>query len=92
MAEGPASRPRPVTAGDGQPWAGGDGAHSPGARLPSAHAIALEAGVSRGTVDVAHARLAVGGFVVTRGPAGMFVTSPLPIGALTPEGSPGSAR
>ncbi|MGK3988042.1 PLP-dependent aminotransferase family protein [Sorangium sp. So ce136] len=63
------------------------GALSPGARLPSARAMALEAGVSRGTVDVAYARLSVEGFLVTRGAAGTFVTSPLPI---PPRGAPPS--
>ncbi|WP_434048592.1 MULTISPECIES: GntR family transcriptional regulator [Sorangium] len=64
------------------------GALSPGARLPSARAMAREAGVSRGTVDVAYARLAVEGFVVTRGPAGTFVTSPLPIAARKAPAAP----
>ncbi|WP_437679055.1 PLP-dependent aminotransferase family protein [Sorangium sp. So ce131] len=64
------------------------GALSPGARLPSARAMALEAGVSRGTVDVAYARLSVEGFLATRGAAGTFVTSPLPI---APRGAPAAA-
>ncbi|HTN89051.1 MAG TPA: PLP-dependent aminotransferase family protein [Sorangium sp.] len=55
------------------------GTLAPGARVPSARAMAIEAGVSRGTVDVAYARLSVEGFLVTRGAAGTFVTSPLPI-------------
>ncbi|WP_224361367.1 MocR-like pyridoxine biosynthesis transcription factor PdxR [Hyalangium versicolor] len=55
----------------------------PGTRLPSARAMALEVHVARGTVDVAYARLAVEGFLITRGAAGTFVTSPLP---LSPRG------
>jgi GntR family transcriptional regulator / MocR family aminotransferase len=55
------------------------GTLSPGARLPSARAMAQEVHVARGTVDVAYARLAVEGFLVTRGAAGTFVASALPI-------------
>ncbi|WP_158501956.1 PLP-dependent aminotransferase family protein [Vitiosangium sp. GDMCC 1.1324] len=51
----------------------------PGARLPSARAMAQEACVARGTVDVAYARLTVEGFLVTRGAAGTFVTGALPL-------------
>lgn len=57
------------------------GSLSPGARVPSARAMAQEARVSRGTVDLAYARLAVEGFLVTRGAAGTFVSSSLPIAA-----------
>ncbi|WP_395806411.1 PLP-dependent aminotransferase family protein [Archangium minus] len=60
------------------------GTLTPGTRLPSARAMAQELRVSRGTVDVAYARLIVEGFLVTRGAAGTFVTSPLP---LTPRGA-----
>ncbi|MDY7226677.1 PLP-dependent aminotransferase family protein [Hyalangium rubrum] len=58
----------------------------PGARLPSARAMALETRVARGTVDVAYARLTVEGFLVTRGAAGTFVASPLPLSPR--EGAP----
>ena len=57
------------------------GTLSPGARVPSARAMAQEARVSWGTVDLAYARLAVEGFLVTRGAAGTFVSGSLPIAA-----------
>ncbi|WP_437939587.1 PLP-dependent aminotransferase family protein [Sorangium sp. So ce341] len=64
------------------------GALASGARVPSARAMALEAGVSRGTVDAAYARLSVEGFLVARGAAGTFVTTPLPIAAAFAPAAP----
>ncbi|MBM3488637.1 MAG: GntR family transcriptional regulator, partial [Alphaproteobacteria bacterium] len=49
------------------------GALAPGARLPSARALASQLGLARGTVDAAYAMLAGEGFVVGRGPAGTVV-------------------
>jgi GntR family transcriptional regulator/MocR family aminotransferase len=50
------------------------GVLKPGARLPSARAMALEMRVARGTVDLALQQLASEGYLVTRGAAGTFVS------------------
>ena len=49
---------------------------SPGARLPSARALAAQLAVARGTVDAAYAMLAGEGAIVPRGPAGTIVSGP----------------
>jgi GntR family transcriptional regulator / MocR family aminotransferase len=47
---------------------------SPGAKLPSARALAAQLAVARGTVDAAYAMLAGEGAIVTHGPAGTVVS------------------
>ncbi|EJL93454.1 transcriptional regulator with HTH domain and aminotransferase domain containing protein [Herbaspirillum sp. CF444] len=46
----------------------------PGARIPSARALAEELGVARGTVEAAYSLLTAEGYVETRGQAGTIVT------------------
>jgi GntR family transcriptional regulator / MocR family aminotransferase len=52
----------------------GEGALSPGDRLPSARSLAGQLGLARGTVDAAYAILAGEGYIQTRGPAGTIVS------------------
>jgi GntR family transcriptional regulator/MocR family aminotransferase len=47
---------------------------SPGQRVSSLRALAVELGVARGTVQVAYDRLLGEGYLVARGPAGTFVS------------------
>jgi len=53
------------------------GALKPGARLPSARALAGELGAARGTVDLAYSLLAGEGYIVSQGAAGTFVAEGL---------------
>jgi GntR family transcriptional regulator/MocR family aminotransferase len=47
---------------------------SPGQRVSSLRALATELGVARGTVQVAYDRLLGEGYLITKGPAGTFVS------------------
>ena len=55
-----------------------EGRLKPGARVPSARALATQLTLSRGTVDLAYAILAGEGYIVARGARGTFVSSALP--------------
>jgi GntR family transcriptional regulator / MocR family aminotransferase len=52
-----------------------DGSMKVSERLPSARSLAAQLNVARGTVDLAYARLADEGFIVSRGQRGTFVSS-----------------
>ena len=54
-----------------------DGPLAPGARIPSARALALELGLARGTVEAAYSLLVAEGYAETRGQAGTVVTPAL---------------
>nr|WP_315394009.1 PLP-dependent aminotransferase family protein [uncultured Duganella sp.] len=54
-----------------------DGLLQPGARVPSARALALDLGLARGTVDAAYALLAAEGYLEARGQAGTIVSPAL---------------
>ncbi len=56
-----------------------EGALPPGARLPSARALASDLGLSRNTIEAALLQLEVEGFIVRRVGAGSFVAATLPI-------------
>ena len=49
----------------------------PGARVPSARALALDLGLARGTVEAAYSLLGAEGYLQTRGQAGTVVTPAL---------------
>jgi GntR family transcriptional regulator/MocR family aminotransferase len=55
-----------------------EGRVKPGARVPSARALAAQLGVSRGTVDLAYAVLGGEGYLVSSGARGTFVSPALP--------------
>jgi len=53
------------------------GTLQPGARIPSARALAKELGVARGTIEVAYELLAAEGYLLARGQAGTVVNPAL---------------
>lgn len=54
-----------------------DGMLRPGARVPSARALALDLGLARGTVEAAYSLLGAEGYLETRGQAGTIVSPSL---------------
>ncbi|USX27154.1 PLP-dependent aminotransferase family protein [Oxalobacteraceae bacterium OTU3CINTB1] len=54
-----------------------DGMLQPGARVPSARALALDLGLARGTVEAAYSLLGAEGYLETRGQAGTVVSPAL---------------
>ncbi len=68
-----------------------EGTLKPGDRIPSARALAKEAGVARGTVEVAYGLLAAEGYIQARGQAGTIVAPNLqPAGPAAPAAAPRS--
>jgi GntR family transcriptional regulator/MocR family aminotransferase len=65
----------------------------PGARLPSARALAKELGLARGTVEAAYSLLSAEGYIQARGQAGTIVTPglklPVPVAVSPPQSSVG---
>lgn len=54
-----------------------EGRLRPGEQLPSTRSLAVQLNISRGTVDLAYARLLEEGYAVAKGPRGTFVSSQL---------------
>jgi GntR family transcriptional regulator / MocR family aminotransferase len=66
---------------------------SPGQRVSSLRALAIELGVARGTVQVAYDRLLGEGYLVARGPAGTFVSEHIaPARPGSAKGAPAAAN
>ncbi|HWK71145.1 MAG TPA: PLP-dependent aminotransferase family protein [Burkholderiaceae bacterium] len=65
----------------------------PGARLPSARALAKELGLARGTIETAYSLLAAEGYIQARGQAGTIVTPgltlPAPVAIPVPQSNAG---
>ncbi len=70
------------------------GVLTPGARLPSTRALAIDLDVSRNTVLQAIEQLAAEGYLEGRGGSGTFVVESLPgdLGSRRPRSSPGKQR
>jgi GntR family transcriptional regulator/MocR family aminotransferase len=69
----------------------GTGLLKPGERVPAVRALALELGLSRGTVDAAFALLIAEGYVETRGQAGSVVAHGLETLPADPPPAPADA-
>ncbi|HVF17398.1 MAG TPA: PLP-dependent aminotransferase family protein [Steroidobacteraceae bacterium] len=62
-----------------------DGSAQADERLPSARGLAAQLNIARGTVDLAYARLAEEGFIVSRGQRGTFVAPGIQRSVVRPQ-------